>query len=49
MATDQSKDKSIESSTDFSELESISTSVPSTSKQCKLKKNQFLPIYNIYF
>ena len=49
MATDQSKDKSTESSTDFSELESISTSVPSTSEQCKLKKNQFLPIYNIYF
>ena len=48
MATDQSKDKSTESSTDFSELESISTSVPSTSEQCKQKK-QFLPIYNIYF
>ena len=41
MATDQSKDKSTESSTDFSELESISTSVPSTSKQCKLKKTNF--------
>ena len=53
MATDQSKDKSTESSTDFSELESISTSVPSTSEQCKLKKTistnlQYLFLKDIY-